>query len=239
VSWLELVSNRWTVAALVLIALPAFAERPPARDHAATEITEFKETDAGVEAQTPGVRFLATLSPSERAAFAKEGLAVLDGKSGSSSGKTGSEAAALLRAVIRLDRPRAEVFAIITQPSTLVTYMPHVTQSKTVGERTAEGEVIDMVVSFIFTFRYRTQHWFYPEEHRMEWNLDPSGEDGLTEQLGFFQLYALDEKTTIAEFGTKVVARDGLLNFFRSIGERGGLISMLTEIRKHVATAKP
>ena len=72
----------------------------------------------------------------------------------------------------------------------------------------------------------------------MEWSLDASGEDGLTEQSGFFQLYALDEKTTIAEYGTHVVARDGFLNFLRGIGERGGVAEALTAIRKHVAAQK-
>jgi hypothetical protein len=208
-----------------LVALSAFAVRPPARQHASPEVV------AGIDALTPGERFLATLPASTREAVRKEGQAVLDGKSGGD--KTG-----LLRAVIRFDRPRDEVFALITQPSTQVSYLPHVSQSKTVGARTEEGEATDMVISFLFTFRYRTQHWFYPEEHRMEWNLDPAGEDGLTEQSGFFQLYELDEKTTIAEYGTRVVARDGFLNFLRGLGERGGVAEALTAIRKHVASGK-
>lgn len=215
--------NRWTFAALVFTALSTFAARPPARQHAPPEIV------AGVDDLTPGVRFLATLSPAVREALRKEGQAVLDGKRGDDK--------ALLRAVLRFDRPADEVFAIITQPSTQVSYLPHVTQSKTVGARTAEGEATDMVVSFLFTFRYRTQHWFYPEERRMEWSLDPSGEDGLTEQVGFFQLYELDEKTTIAEYGTRVVAKDGFLNFLRGLGERGGVAEALTAIRKHVSAS--
>jgi len=210
-----------------LVAFSALAARPPARQHASPEVV------AGVDAQTPGARFLATLPQSTREAVKKDGQAVLDGKSGSDS------SGGLLRAVIRFDRPRDEVFALITQPSTQVSYLPHVTQSKTVGAHTDEGEATDMVVSFLFTFRYRTQHWFYPEEHRMEWNLDPAGENGLTEQVGFFQLYELDEKTTIAEYGTRVVARDGFLNFLRSLGERGGVADALTAMRKHVASGKP
>ena len=213
-------------AVLVVIALPSLAARPPARQHAPPEVI------AGVDALTPGARFLQTLPASTREALKKEGQAVLDGQ------RSGDDTNGLLRAVIRFDRPRDEVFAIITQPSTQVSYLPHVTQSKTVGARSAEGETTDMVVSFLFTFRYRTQHWFYPEEHRMEWNLDPAGEDGLTEQLGFFQLYELDEKTTIAEYGTRVVAKDGFLNFLRGLGERGGVAEALTAIRKHVSAEK-
>lgn len=216
-------TNRWTFAALVFIALSAFAARPPARGHALPEIV------AGVDDLTPGARFLATLSPAVREAMRKDGQAVLEGTRGDDK--------APVRAVLRFDRPCDEVFAVITQPSAQATYLPHVTQSKTVGARTADGEATDMVVSFLFTFRYRTQHWFYPAERRMEWSLDPAGEDGLTEQVGFFQLYELDEKTTIAEYGTRVVAKDGFLNFLRGIGERGGVAEALTAIRKHVSQA--
>lgn len=217
--------NRWVFAAVVSTALLAFAERPPAREHALPEVV------TGVDDLTPGARFVATLSPRARETLAKDGQVVLDTRRGSGD-------QTLLRAVMRFDRPVDEVFAIITQPSQQVASLPHVTQSKTVGVRTAEGEVNDVVVSFLFTIRFRTQHWFYPEEHRMEWNLDRTGADGLVDQAGFFQLYALDEKTTIAEYGTRVVARDGFLNLLRGLGERGGVVDALTATRKHVASQR-
>jgi hypothetical protein len=94
-------------------------------------------------------------------------------------------------------------------------------------------------VSVLFIkFRFRTQHWFYADERRIEWNLDPSGDNGLSEQVGFFQLYELDDKTTIAEYGTHVVAKDGFLNFLRGLGERGGVADALNAVRKHVHTSK-
>jgi hypothetical protein len=130
------------------------------------------------------------------------------------------------------------VYALIIQPAEQHTFLPRVTQSKPFGVRTADGETEDYVVSFLFTFRYRTQHWFYPEEHRVEWNLDPSGEDSLADQQGFWQLYELDEKTTIAEYGTRLVMRGAFINFLRSLGERGGVSEALVAFRKHVHTAK-
>lgn len=217
--------TRTLFVAVVTFALFASAERPPARAHALPDVV------AGVDALTPGARFVATLPPKMQATLRREGQVVLDSKQGDGE-------QALLRAVMRFDRPVDEVFSIITQPSQQARYLPHVTQSKTVGARSETGEVNDMVVSFLFTFRFRIQHWFYPEERRMEWSLDPSGEDGLTEQAGFFQLYALDEKTTIAEYGTRVVARDGFLNFLRGIGERGGVAEALSAIRSHVSASK-
>lgn len=213
--------NRLMLAALIVTSVVAFAERPEARGHALPDVM------VGVDALTPGARFVAKLPPSARAALERDAQVVLDA----------TKDQTLVRAVMRFDRPIDEAFAIITQPSRQTTYLPHVTQSKTVV-RSDEGEVNDMVVSFLFTIRFRTRHWFYPEQHRMEWSLDPSGEAGLTEQAGFFQLYALDEKTTIAEYGTRVVARDGFLELLRGLGERGGVAEALTAIRKHVTAQR-
>ena len=218
--------TRTTLAvALTFTASAAFA-RPPARQHASPELL----TTTGE--LTPGARFLATLPASAQDTLRREGAVVLAQKQGSAD-------QSMLHAVIRFERPVDAVFAVITQPSTQHSYLPHVTASKTVGGRSDEGEATDMVVSFLFTFRYRTQHWFYPEEHRMEWSLDPSGADGLREQQGYFQLYALDDGTTLAEYGTRVVARDGFLNFLRGLGERGGVEEALRAIRRHVHTTAP
>jgi ribosome-associated toxin RatA of RatAB toxin-antitoxin module len=206
----------------------AWAERPEQKGHAPAEL--FTNLDGGTD--TPGARYLATLTPSAREAVRKDAQVVLDQKI-ESGGPT------LIKAVVRFDRPKAEVFALIAQPSEQHTFLPHVEQSKTFGERTAEGEANDYVVSVVFTFKYRTQHWFYPEAGRVEWALDPKGGDGLAEQEGYWQLYELDEKTTIGEYGTHLTAKGAILNFFRSLGERGAVADSLTAFRKHIDTAKP
>lgn len=215
-------------AAVLLSGLSAFAEQPPAQGHAPAE---FFATPDGVDGPTPGARFLATLPFSARETLRKEGRVVLDHKKAKGNG--------LARAVIRFERPREAVFASITQPSQQSRYLTHVKASKTVGGRTAAGEVVDMDVVFLFIkMSYRIQHWFYPAEFRMEWELDPSVKCGLSEQAGFFQLYELDEKTTIAEYGTRVVAKAGFLDFFRGLGERGGIADALTALRIHVASPR-
>lgn len=211
-----------------LVASQAWAERPPPRDRAPAEF--FSDLKGGDD--TPGARFLATLPEKARKALSQDGQVVLDQQS-SASGP------ALIRAVARFSKPKHEVWAIISRVSEQHSFLPHVEQSKTYGERTAEGEANDYVVSFLFTFRYRTQHWFYADDSRLEWNLDPAGGDGLVEQLGFWQLYELDEHTTVAEYGTRLVVRGAFINFLRSLGEKGGVRDALTAFRKHVDAAKP
>ena len=215
-------------AAVLLSGMTAFAEQPPAQGHAPAE---FFATPDGIGGPTPGARFLATLPFSARETLRKEGRVVLDHKKGKTNG--------LVRAVIRFERPRDEVFGLITQPSQQARYLANVKASKTVGGRTAESELVDMEVAVLFVkMNYRIQHWFYPAEFRMEWELDPSVKCGLSEQTGFFQLYALDEKTTIAEYGARVIAKDGFLDFVRGLGERGGIAEALSALRIHVAAPR-
>lgn len=215
------------VVALLTASSVAHAERPPPRGRAPAALLAGSVVDPG----TPGARFLAGLPAEARRSLEKQGQVLLE--------QPGSGAGGAIRAVLRFERPRDEVFAILSRPSEQSSYLPNVTQSKTVGARSAEGERTDLVVSVLFTIAFRTQSWFYPEEHRIEWTLDPTGADGLVAQEGFFQLYELDERTTLAEYETRVVARGGLLEFFRGLGAKGGVTDALTATRRHVATAKP
>jgi uncharacterized protein YndB with AHSA1/START domain len=210
---------------VVMSSLAAVAERPPPMGHAPRE---FFVREAG--GTTPGARFLATLPNSTRETLRREGRAVLDRRQKDDG---------LIRAVIRFEKPIDQVFAVITQPSQQARYLPHVDQSRTVGARSEEGEAVEMVVSVLFaTFRYRVQHWYYPEEHRMEWTLDPRTRKEFAEQVGYFQLYELDDKTTIAEYGTRVVAKDGFVEMIRGLGEKGGIQDALTALRRHVHSPK-
>jgi hypothetical protein len=206
--------------------------KPPARGHPVVDVVTPSKVVNEVVVDSPGSRYVATLPQAARDALRKDGQAILDKK-------TEGSGPSLLKAVVRFDRPKAEAWALITQPSTQHTYLPHVDESKLIGAHSEDGELNDYVVAFLFTFKYRTQHWFYADEARVEWNLDPAGGDGLTEQLGYWQLYELDSKTTIAEYGTHIVARGAFLNFLRSLGEKGAILDALGAFKKHIDTAKP
>lgn len=213
--------------ALILCGLTAFAGRPPPMGKAPPE---FYATPAGAEGPTPGARFLATLPYAARNKLRKDGRVILELQR-----KRG-----YVHAVVRLERPIGEAYALVSRPSTQQSYVPHVTQSKTVSGRTEHGESIDYVVSvFFMTFNFRVQHWFYPEHQRMEWTLDPSGKNELTEHVGSLQLYELDSNTTIAELSARVAVKDKFVSFVRGLGQRGEVSEALTAFRKYVATANP
>lgn len=204
-----------------LLALPALAERPAPKGQPNAEL---------IADPNGGATYVAKLPEDVRKALEKKGHALLEQQSGKDDG--------VIRAVIVFERPRSEVFAVLTQPSQQKSYLPNVKKSELVGARTVEGEAEDIEVSFLFTFKFRTQHWYYPEQHRIEWALDESTPGSLSAQSGYFQLYALDERTTIAEYGTRVQLKDGFINFLRSLGEKGGVRDALDATRAHVKKAK-
>lgn len=207
----------------VAVATSVAAPRPPSKGQASALL--YEGLDGG--ADTPGARYLSTLSETERLALKRDGRVIRD-QQNISKGH--------LVAVVRFDRSMAEVYAVLSHPSDQASFLPNVTKSKTFGSRTDEAEQVDYEVSVLFTVKFRTQHWYYPEQHRIEWCLDPTGEAGLQEQSGSWQLYKLDELTTVAEYTTRVVVRSSIFNAFRGLGERGGLTESLQATRKHVHT---
>jgi hypothetical protein len=214
---------------LLLGVTPAAPKQKPEAKghHALASKASCLRRDDGVYA---GAAYLAALSPELREALKANGQVFLDDTNGQGGTK-------LLKALVRVERPKREVFALLTQPSTQASYLPNLKESKTVGAKSVDGEVVDFLVSYVIKLEYRTQHWFYPEQSRVEWVLDPSGGDGLREQEGYSQLFEVDERTTLIEYGTHLTATGFIVNLLQQLGQRGGVRDALTAFRKHLNSA--
>jgi uncharacterized protein YndB with AHSA1/START domain len=202
--------------------------RPPSKGQPTPAF--FEHFDGGVS-ETPGARYVKSLSTKDQAALARDGLVVQDQL-------TASGAPMRLVAAVKFNRPVNEVYALLTRPSEHASFLPNVARSKTFGVRTDEAEQVDYEVAMVFRFKFRTQHWYYPEHRRIEWALDPTGEDGLLEQAGSWQLYELDAATTVAQYTTRMVINGAVFNLVRGIGERGGVVQSLLATKKHVEASK-
>lgn len=202
------------------------AGRPPAVGH---RLVGDASARSGAT-QSPGAAYLAALPLAARETLLKKGQVVLEATA-SDAGPT------MVRAAVRLERPLSDVYALVSNPQAQSTYMPHVVRSQRIGERTPEGERDEFVVSFLLVFKYRTQHWFYPEEDRVEWALDPHDDSDLVDQSGYWQLYALDPHTTIAEYGTQLRLRGTFLEFLRTLGQRGVVDDALKAFRRYADAA--
>jgi hypothetical protein len=217
----------WRIQLLVLLLTPALAgaERPPPKG----QPTAFASSGDG-GTRTAGANYLAALPEAARKTLEKEGVVVLD--------QQAKEAGpAFLRAVVRFNRPIAQVYPLLSHPAEQSKFLPHVDQSTTFGGRTDEGEAVDYKVVWLFSFEHRTQHWFYPELNRVEWTLLPKPGDSLKEQQGSWQLYEVDDQHSLAQYDTRLVSKGALLEFLRGLGERGAVKDSLNAVRKHVESA--
>lgn len=112
--------------------------------------------------------------------------------------------AGYIKAVALFSQPKDRVYTLITDPSTQVLFLPRLEQSTTV-RRTAEGELTEFHLAVsLATVKFRTQHWWWPNHSRIEWALDPSWDNDIKVAGGFWQVFALDEKTSVGEYGTQV-----------------------------------
>lgn len=170
-----------------------------------------------------GARFARTLDVASQTTLARDGVVVLT--RGSDGG------AHAVRAAVFFNRPIDDVYAVLSHAENQAKYLPHLTASRPVGVRTADGQVVDFVVSAIVPLKFRTRLHYSPRERRIEWQLDSS--EVLKEQAGSWQLYPFGDQT-IAEYKTRLSLRDGPLESLRSLGEREEVEKALAATRRYV-----
>ncbi len=139
---------------------------------------------------------LAQLKYADRAKLAKEGFVVANSLS------SGDEIKGIITAYIIVKKPKQAVWDLLRKPSLQHLYLPRLEKSKTVnkGENRELGW-FQIKVSFV-TIENQVEHRWWPEISRMAWALDPDYDNDLKQQDGYYNLYALDENTTLMELGT-------------------------------------
>jgi hypothetical protein len=152
-----------------------------------------------VNGQTEGRAYLASLSPSLRQQLEKDGQ-VLMGENKSTDTSYGG----YIKAIALFKQPKARAWALIVAPSRQPLYLPRLTSAR-VLETPANGELDEFRLKvFIASFVLHTRHWFYPEQSRVEWSLDKAYKSDINRQEGYWQLFAVNDGLTVAEYGTLV-----------------------------------
>lgn len=139
-----------------------------------------------------------------------------------------------IRALFVVKQPRAETFRLLTQPSLQMSYQSRLKKSETVS-RTENGETTEFIVKVgLVSVHTRVVHKWWPEISRMAWTLDPSFKNDLRHQEGFYNLYALDERTTLLEFGTVLEVSALVPKFVQNYLTRSDLPEALGFVKKFV-----
>ena len=152
-----------------------------------------------------GELYLAKLPADQRETVLKEG-ALLYGEEDEDSKKSKDGGIkGYIRAVAIFDQPKARTLELMTEPSKLALFLESLDGSVTVA-RSEVGEISKFSVGFLWwDIDFWIQHWFYPELSRYDWYMDTKNFDNeIDGNKGFWQLYALDDKRTIGEYGVYV-----------------------------------
>lgn len=143
-----------------------------------------------------GTLVLAQLDPKERAQLLGNGLVLASNQEGD------EELAGYIRAWVIAEQPRDKVFELLIQPSAQSTFLPRLVSSTTV-ERKATSELTRFHVRVgLINVHTQVLHQWWPEISRLAWALDPNFDNGVRHQEGYWNVYALDDKTSLLEYGT-------------------------------------
>lgn len=177
-----------------------------------------------------GNKVLDRLSVAERQVLQSDGVLV--------SAKRGDESAQELRGVIRaylvVKQPREKAFALLIEPSKQHQYLPRLASSKAIS-RTERGEKTEFLVKIaLFSIRSRVIHQWWPEASRVAWNLDPEFKNDLRKQVGYYNVYSLDEHTSLLEFGTVLETSALVPDTVQDYLTRRDLPESLMNVKKYV-----
>lgn len=217
----------WILGSL-LLALPAQAgERPSSKGKSALASSTTTVKKEGEE--FAGAAYFKSLPADLQAKLLKEDQVLL-----AEDKTTDDNYAGYIKAVAIFKQPKKRAWELMIEPTKQVQFLPRLTGA-TAAERPANGELVDFQLKVLFsTYKFRVQHWFYPEQSRIEWLLDKSVKNDIKSQEGYWQLFELDENRTIGEYGTRVETGIAAPKFLQDIFARKDIPKALTGMRKFV-----
>lgn len=168
---------------------------PQERHRLASAITDVTM----IEGETEGAVYLASLDPDFRAKLMKEGQVLM-----SEDQTTEDSYAGYIRAVAIFHTSKERAYELITEPSMQPEYLPRLVEAESMHP-TVVGEVTRFHLRVMFNnIHFNVRHWYYPELSRIEWYLDKDYENDIKDQEGYWQLFAVNDELTVAEYGTRV-----------------------------------
>lgn len=205
----------------------AFPERPPP-----TEQPRFAHpitVQGTVEGRSAGMAFIAGLDPALQQRLRRDKMVLLD-----ETDSTKGSYAGLIRAVVLFNQPKQQVYDLIRKFERQVEYLPRLTESTIVWQN-EYGTLMQFAVKVLWVqLQFQTQHWLYPELSRVEWALNPDHDNGIAQQIGFWQLYSAGDNYTVAEYGTRVDTGVAVPQRIQEFLARRDIPDALDHFKKHI-----
>lgn len=146
----------------------------------------------------------------------------------------GDEPSGVITAYVVVHQPKKRVFEMLTDTTAQVNYQPRLRKSERV-RREGNVEVTQFHTKApMVNVHTRVIHQWWPEVSRIAWVLDPEFKNDLKKQVGFYNLYAIDEKTTLLEFGTIIEVGMLVPKFVQTYFTRKDLPEALGNVKRWV-----
>lgn len=189
------------IASILAIPLSTAASRAAKPKVVATHASELS---VGLPSETvpksEGDAYLQTLPENLRKELMEKGSVLIPETNETDDGGM----AGYIKAVVIFEQNKPRAYELMVQPSNQVLFLPRLTKAQEIWHRN-EGELTEFTLSAgPADVTFRTQHWFWPNFSRMEWALDPNHKNDIKVAEGFWQLYALNDKQCVGEYGTLV-----------------------------------
>jgi hypothetical protein len=219
---------RTATLVLVLTASTAWAgERPAAKGM--SPLSSPVTTTRKDEGRFAGLAYFKSLPEDQRKELSAKGHILL------SEDKSGAGTfSGYIRAVAIFKQPKKRVFELMHEPTKQALYLPHLV-SATTQTLAPNGELVEFAIKVMMsTYHYHTQHWFYPEQSRVEWTLDSASKNDIKVQDGYWQLFELSDGATIGEYGTRIETGLAVPKFVQDIFARDDIPKAMLAMRKYI-----
>ena len=145
------------------------------------------------------------------------------------------EGKVFIQAALIFQRPVEEVHALLSRTERQEEYLPHLDRSILI-ERTGNRDRVEFLLDFGFiNICYRVRHYYgEPGEFRTSWHLDPDFENDLKEMEGHWDFYRVDDRRTLARYGTRVRIGRLVPKFIEKILTRRDLPKSLGQLKQWV-----
>jgi len=155
----------------------------------------------------------------------------------------GVETEHFIQAALYFSLPVDEVYKLLSNTLAQEKYLGKLYKVTSVEDHGSwNKEDFTAKISFI-TINYRVQHNFQPDKYYFYWALDPTYKNQLKHLEGYWKLYKIDEKHTVARYGTIVNTSDLIPKSIQEYLTTKDLPDSLGGVKKYIdsdgAWAKP
>jgi hypothetical protein len=145
----------------------------------------------------------------------------------------GGQQKRMIEAAMIFDQPIAAAWKLFRQTENQARYLPDL-ESCTLVSRDAKGDQVDFHVKLVININYRIHHVYDDENCCLHWSLDPSYDNDMKRVDGFWRLYKIDDKHTLARYGTWVEVSSVIPDFLMERLTKSNLPVNMEAVYKYI-----